>query len=344
MVSKKIFLLIGLVFTLCVSLLWSEKIELKNGNFVNGAVKQIKDGKVYLDIGESKEIGVSLEDIAPITVYRLRKRFITPNDAQACWDLGEYCFKEKLYNQAREEFNTAGELDESLKEKATEKINTVIEEESQSLMNSGLALMRDNKYEEAIKKFLELINKYPDGKYFDDANNAAKSAASFQRDKIEEENRRKEIEDRQKEQERVAKEEVALKNKYEETLKIIKEAKELNAEGLNNETDLKVALADKCYKKAIEKIVVVQDALTGIINQTKDANMMKESKDKLNEVTGWLVGIYNNLGQLWAAQYNYNEAFKWLNKALSVDPANKAASELKVKIIDIVTRLKFFPK
>jgi len=340
MINKKCILLISLIVIIITSALWAEKIELKNGNIVNGVVKEIKDGKVYLDLGESKEIGVSLEDIIPSTVYRLRQRFIKPNDAQAHWDLGDYCLKEKLYDQAREEFNAAGELDDSLKEKATDKINAIIEEESDFLMNSALALMRENKYEEALKNLKELITKYPEGKYIEEATRVATFAAEVIRHKIEEENKRKEIEEKQKEQERLTKEDAALKNKFDEAMKVIKEAKDLNAEGLNDETDFKVILADKCYKKAIEKILSSQEILASILNQTKDANLIKDGKDKLNETTGWLVGIYNNLGQLWARQYNYNEAFKWLNKALAIDPANKAASELKVKIIDIELRQK----
>jgi len=344
MFSKKIFLLIGLILILSGSLLWGEKIELKNGNIVNGAVKQIKDGKVYLDIGESKEIGILLEDIVPLTVYRLRQRFVDPNDAQAHWDLGDYCFKEKLYDQAREEFNTAGEVDGSFKEKAAEKINEVIEEESQILMNSALALMRENRYEDALKNLKELIAKYPDGKYIEEATRAATFAAEVVRHKIEEENKRRELEEKQKEQERVTKEESVLRNKYDEAIKLIKEAKDLNAEGLNDETEFKIPLADKCYKKAIEKIISSQDVLAGVFSQTKNADMIKECKDKLNEVNSWLVGFYNNLGQLWAAQGYFPEAFKWLNKALAIDPANKAASELKVKMIDIEVRKKWLPK
>jgi tetratricopeptide (TPR) repeat protein len=345
--QKVIFILAAIVFVLAPCFIWAEKIELKNGNILERTVSELKDNKVYLKIGDAKEMremGVSLNDIIPATVYRIRARFIDQEDAQAHWELGEYCLSNKLYDQAKEEFNKSCEIDEELKDKVTEKIDALVEEESQDLMNTALAFMRDTKYEDALKNLKLLLGKYPEGKYAEEATRVATFAAESLRKKIEEENKQKELEERKKEQERFTKEESILKGKYEEAAKIIAEVRELNAVGLTNETDFKIMLADKAYKKAIEKLAQAQEILVNIGNLTKDADTIKTTKEKLAEVSAWMVVVYNNLGQLWAGEVNFRESLKWLNKALIIDPMNKAASELKVKIIDIEARRKLLPK
>jgi len=345
--QKVIIILAAVICILAYSFGWAEKIELKNGNIVEGTVSELKDNKVYLKIGDAKEMremGISLNDIIPPTVYRIRARFIDQEDAQAHWELGEYCLGNKLYDQAKEEFNKANELDEELNDKTAEKINALVEEESQDLINTALAFMRDTQYEEALKRLQLLISKYPEGKYTEEATRAATFAAESLRKKIDEENKQKELEEKKKEQERVSKEESVLKSKYDEAVKIIGEVRELNAAGLTNETEFKVVLADKSYKKAIEKLISAQEMLANVSSLTKDADTIKITKEKLLEVNAWMVVVYNNLGQLWAGEVNFRESIKWLNKALVIDPMNKAASELKVKIIDIEARRKLLQK
>jgi len=333
-----------LCYAICISLLFTiilgaEKIELKNGRFIEGTVKGIKDGTVTVQQEES-EIGIPLDQLSPRSMYQLKSRFMEQDNAQSHWELGEYCAKNKMYESARKEYSRAAELDESLKDKADEKTIELVDEECRDEIEKAFALMRQSKYEESLQVLRTLIDKYPESNYVEEASRAATFAAEALRNKIEDEKKKKELEVKQKELERLSKEEIALRNKFNEAAKLVGEARNHNIEGLTSESDLKVVQADKSYKKAEEKLFAAHNILKEVMNQTKDVDLISEIKEKVNEVAGWLATTYNNLGQLWALELNIRESIKWLNKALAIDPYHKAASDLKVKLIEIQARQK----
>jgi tetratricopeptide (TPR) repeat protein len=321
--------------------IWGSQIELKNGTIIEGSVKEIKNDKVILDLGEEKEMGIALNELKPHSVYTVRQQLMDDSSAQEHWTLGEYCLSNKLYDQSRNEFEKAAEIDETLKDKADEKITLIVEEEYTAAIENAVELMKQNKYEEALNILQKLIGKYPDSKYAEEATKAAAFATQMIRHNMEEESKIKEAEQKKKEQEQLAKRETELKKKYlNEVVKPVKEVGELNAAGLESEGENNSIQADKSYKKALEKLAAAKTSLIAMLDQTRDVNLLSEGREKLREINGWMVTLYNNLGQLWAMELNFREAIKWLNKALALDPSNKPASDLKVKIIELEAQRK----
>ncbi|MBI4834463.1 MAG: hypothetical protein HY811_06570 [Planctomycetes bacterium] len=330
-----------IIFLILASQVWGDEFELKNGTIIEGTVKEIKNDKVILNLGDEKEMGLSLNELKPHSVYIIRQQLMDTSNAQEHWTLGEYCLNNKLYDYSRNEFEKAAEIDENLKEKADEKLVLIVEEESTTIIENSVELMKQNKYEEALNNLQKLISKYPDSKYAEEATKAAAFATQMIRHNMEEENKIKEAEQKKKEQEQLTKKEIELRKKYSaEVVKLVKEVNELNTAGLESEGENNFIQADKLYKKAIEKLVTAKSALIAVLDQTRDVNLLSEGREKLREINGWMVTIYNNLGQLWAMELNFRESIKWLNKALALDPSNKPASDLKVKIIELEAQRK----
>ncbi len=322
---------------LCVFDLDAEVIKLKNGNSISGEIQEIKKDHIIIEIPNG-QTSVFFKDMVPQSVYDIRLQAIDLEDAQAHLDLAEYCLTHTLYTLAQKEFEEAARLDDAFEEIVTQKTKALAEQESQYVLKRAYDLIKEEKYKAALEQLQVLFQKYPESQYAEEAKKIAAFTGEAAKHKIEEEVSRKEMLVQQKENEKLERVERALREKFSLALTALKQARQLNSDALNWESKSQFSRAVKAYGRAERELLNSEKLLGLVVNQTQDVELMTSAQKHFDDLKEWFITIYNNLGQLHAYQLNFHEALRWLNRTLAVDPHNKIAQELKLKIIDIEAR------
>jgi hypothetical protein len=106
-------MLLGLILLVGHGVAWAEMVTLKTpGGSVRGEVVRVTKSEVILKTSAGKEKMLPLAFLKPKEVYACRKRVVPAEDAQAHFDLGEYCMKHGLKDEGSLELMIAKRLDE----------------------------------------------------------------------------------------------------------------------------------------------------------------------------------------------------------------------------------------
>lgn len=315
----------------------AEIVELKNGGRMEGEVVELTADTLRMKVGEAI-VSIAVQDIAPYSLYGLRLRRLDAKDARGRLALAIYCIENNLFAEARRELNKVVELDPSLAQEVAAKKEEVRKKEPPFLLEKAQALLKQEKYEEAMKELQVLLRVYPESEQATAARKImADTAAEIRRRNEEREKALAQME-KKKMDDKAQEAEKAIANRLERVGTLIEKAKEFNAEGLTNEGENKVTLADRAYGRAVEQLAEAKVIIQEVLANSKDEDTLATAKDKLAEVNRWLVIVYTNLGNLHALEQNYREALKWLNKALVIDQTDRVAVELKLRVSEQIIR------
>jgi tetratricopeptide (TPR) repeat protein len=332
-----LLVLAGICLSLAQLSVRAEVVEMKKGGRIEGEVVELTADTLKLKVGEAI-VSVAVRDVAPYSFYELRLRRMDPKDAAARFALAVYCIENNLFSEARRELSKTVELDASLAQEVEAKSEEIRKKEPAFLLEKSQALLKQEKYDEAMKELQSLLRIYPEGEQATAARKVLADTAAEIRKKNEEKEKvvaqieKKKVDDRAQEAEKM------VADRFERAAKRIEEAKELNAEGLNREGENKFTLADKAYVRAAERLLEVKVIVQETLANSKDVDVLAAAKDKLAEVNRWLVIVYTNLGNLYALEQNYREALKWLNRALVIDQTDRVAVELKLRVCEQIIR------
>lgn len=310
----------------------AETIELKTGAMLSGEIVEYDDVKLTLDI-EGARMVIKLAEIAPYQVYRLRMKHVKDGDAKAHFELGEYCRANNLFIQGKSEYDKSLALDATLDAKVKPALAALAVAEADSILAKGKAAIADGHLDEALKQLQVLLSRYPDLPQAHDAKTLlAETTASLKQRNEEKERQLKALAEQKAG--KGGKGEDELTARFQEALKQIEEGKTQNAEGLDAEGATKTSRAQKAYEKGVASFREAREAVADILKNSKDVDLLAAAKEKAPELDRWLVIGYDNLGHLWAIEFNFRESLKWLNKALAIDPNDKFALELKLKMAE----------
>lgn len=327
---------------LAASLASADTIEFKNGNRLTGEVTSITRDKVAIQMEEASA-AFDTKDLDPYCFYRLYAPYV-PQGGAAHMELATYLAGEKAYEPARKEFLKAVVFDENLAAEVDAKLKEVNDAEAKGLFDDATAAVAAQRYEEALSRFQQILQRFPDSPLAEQSKKAMSDAA----DAIAKENEAKkallaqlaakQADDKNKQGEAL------LKSKADTAAKDLEDGKKLNADGLEQEGKGKLTRADRAYQSAASKLVEAKNLLLEVQSGTKDDELAKTAREKLPEVDKWLIAVYDNLGHMWAMQQNFRDALLWLNRALAIDPTDKTASELKLKIAEEQIKLQQQPR
>ncbi len=329
------------ILLLAAAVAHADSIEFKNGVRISGEILGITRDKVTVQVEEAT-VGFDTRELDPYCFYRLYAPFV-PQDAKAHLELAVYLAAEKAYEPARKEFLKAVVFDENLAADVDAKLREVNEAEAKALFEDGAAAAVAEKYEEALSRFQQILQRFPDTPFAEEAKKAMAAAAdAIQKKNAEKQALLAQLAAKQK-QDKEQQGEALMKAKADAAAKSLEDGKKLNADGLENDGLGKVTRADRAWQSAAAKLIEAKNLFLEVQSGTKDEALLGQVKEKLPECDKWLVAVYDNLGHMWSAQQNFREARLWLNRALAIDPSDKVATELKLRIAEEEMRLRQFP-
>ncbi len=310
----------------------AESIELKTGTVLQGELAEVTEAGVTLLI-DGAQMTIKMADIAPYQVHRLRTRMVKEKDAAGRFALAEYCKSNQLFSQARSEYEKALAVDPALAEKVTPALEALSTAEADAYLARGREAISAEKLEDALRQFQLLLSRFPDLPQAREAKAMMTETTAALKAKNEEKERQLRAIAEQKAG-RGGKDEEALAARFQEALKQIEEGKKANADGLDHEGATKTSKAQRAYEKAVTHFRDARETVAEILKGSKDVDLLAAAKEKAPELDRWLVICYDNLGHLWAIEFNFRESLKWLNKALAIDANDKFALELKLKMAE----------
>lgn len=309
----------------------AETIELKTGTTMQGEIVETTADAIVLEV-DGARLTIKMSDIAPYQQYRLRVKQLADGDAPGHFALGEFCRASGLYSQARTEYDKALAIDAALGDKIRPALEALATAEADAWLGRGKAAIQEGRLEDALKHLQVLTSRFPDTAQAADAKTLMAEATQSLRQRNEEKERQlKALADQRAGKGRGEEE---LTARFQTALRLVEEGKLANAEGLDHEGATKTSRAQKAFEKAVAAFREAREIVAEILKTSKDVDLLAAAKEKAPELDRWLVIGYENLGHLWAVEFNFREALKWLNKALAIDPNDKFALELKLKMAE----------
>ena len=314
-----------------------EVVQLKGeGTLLVGKVTNITDTTIEMTTKEGK-VTIDIGQVHPASVYKLRSTRIDQKNAQAHWALADYCKANGLYGFAIEEYDKAAALDSSLKDKAKGVKDELRSEDARSKFERAKRLGAEKKYLDAQDLLKQLIERFADTPYAEEARKEMDKLATEVAK--ENETRRAELEEkkRKKEEEAAKAAENAEKTDFKRAQDLIVESRTSWNEGLDWEAKGNLTKADKAWKATDAKLIASR-MLCEKLEKSNDVNMIKSAKDVEKEIDAWIVRTSYRLGRLWATELNYTEAIGWLNKGLKIEPDHHLINEVLLTLTQLRMR------
>ena len=311
-------------------------VQLKGeGKLLVGKVTEITDKTLEMTLRDGSKVTLDLKEIHPVSVYKVRAARVDPKNAAARWELGEFCKANGLYAFATEEYDKAAALDAGLKDRAKKAKEQMRSDDSRAKFEQAKRLGAEKKYAEALDVLKQLIERYSDTPYFEEARKELdKLTAELAK---ENEAKRAELEEkrRKKDEEAAKAAENVEKADFKRSQDFIVEARASYNEGLDWEAKANITKADKAWKASDARLAAAR-GICEKLEKSNDVNMIKAAKDLEKEIDGWIVRTCYRLGRIWATELTYQEAIGWLNKGLKIEPDHHLINE----VLLLLTQLK----
>ncbi len=316
-----------------------EVIQLKGeGKLLVGKITNVTDTTIEMTLSkEGKSVTLDIGQIHPVSVYKIRAARIDAKSATAHWELGDYCKANGLYAFAGEEFDKAAAIDGGLKDKAKRAREQMRSEDARTKFEQAKRFGAEKKYADALDLLKQLIERFPDTPYFEEAKKELEKLTSELAK--ENEQKRAEIEEkkRKKDEEAVKLAEAAEKADLKRAQDLVVESRNSWNEGLDWEAKGNLTKADKAWKGSDAKLGAAR-GLCEKLEKSNDVNMIKSAKDLEKEIDGWIVRTCYRVGRLWATELNYTEAIGWLNKGLKLEPDHHLINEVLLTLTQLRMR------
>ncbi|HLY08916.1 MAG TPA: hypothetical protein VKW04_06340 [Planctomycetota bacterium] len=315
-------------------------LQKKDGGIVVGRIQKLDTDTVEILVnGEKDPRKISLRELNPYSVYKIRLDRIDKTSGEAHLGLAEFCMANGLYPPATKEFEEAAKLDKSLEEKAKKRRDEAHNEDGRARFEDSKRLAAERKYDESNKICQLLVEKYADTPYADEARRLiAKIAEDIAK---ENEAKKKQIEDNKeaKEKKKAAITENQEKDILAKTGDMIDDAGKLWLEGLDGEAK-NLTRGEKAWRAAEASIQAARRNLEFLL-KSNDLETIKKAKDMERACDAILVKVYYRLGRMWAVELNYPVALEWLNKAVKVphdDQMDRQINEILLTISQLKMR------
>jgi tetratricopeptide (TPR) repeat protein len=312
-------------------------VQLKDNSILVGKIVKIDDAGIKMELKPTGTVERAWKDIQPYSVYRIKAPRIDQNNAQAHFDLGDYCLANGLFANAATEFDKALELDKSMADKVSKKKTELRNEEARNKFEEAKKFAADKRFDEAAKSLHYVIEKFADTTYAADAKKeVAKIVEEIKKDN---EARLKDLEEKAKARDaaKTRKVEEGEKGVIASTLEGLDDARKQWAEGLDWESKGNLTKADRAYKTADARLVAGKRNTESLL-KSNDVDVLKQAKDLDKELDAWTVRNCYRLGRMWATELNYTEALVWLNKGIKIAPDDHLLNEVLLTLTQLNMR------
>lgn len=313
-------------------------IQRRDGGILVGRILKMGPSNIEIIVnGDREPRRISIRDVMPYSIYRLRLERCNKDRGADRMTLGEFCLANGLYSTAAREFEKAAELDKSLAAKAGQKRAEAHNEDARTKFEEARGLHLKKDFSGATKLLHTILNRYSDTPYAAEAQKLVTSIAA----------QIKKANEQKKEQLAKAKKQKILdglkvkenqdKDVQNQIVKMIEDAAKFWGEGLDHEPR-NLTRADRAWRAA-EQSLLKAKAYTAHLLKSNDVEMLKKGKELDAQVNGWLVKTYYRLGRMWAVELSYPRALEWLNKGMKL-PKSEAMEHLFNDVLVEITKLK----
>ncbi len=308
--------------------LYGDAIQLKNGKIVKGKVEKLTEDKVVINQttgdGEKARISISLDDVLPSSVYRLRIRYGTVSSPADHYELARFCLENNLFVYAREHFKKSAAKGKGGKyeKKGSKGLKKIDRKEAATLYLKGVSEMDRKKYGEAIDRFQELLRRFPG------SNHASKARKKVQ-----------EITNILRQDDEKSKKQGGKSTKKEIKTRIrsfVEAGKQQIKNGYKMEADQKYASAFSRYEDAVAQFKTARFSIRNNLSKPrwKGEKKFKETLRDYDETAKeQLKQVYTTMAELYSLEGDIESALKWVNKTLALEPMYEPARKLKRLII-----------
>lgn len=315
-------------------------LQKKDGGILVGRILKLEaDSLDVLVNGEKEPRKISLKELNPYSVYKIRLDRIDKTSGEARMGLGEFCMATGLYSAAAKEFEEAGKLDKSLEEKARKRREEAHSEDARARFEEAKRNATEKRYERANEICQVLIEKYSDTPYFDEAK---KLVARIAED-IAKENEAKKAQLAEKKDEKEKKAAAVKENQEKDVLgktsELIDEGGKLWLEGLDGEAK-NLTKGERAWRGAEIALLTARRNVEFLL-KSNDLETIKKAKEFDRQIDSVLVKVYYRMGRMWAVELSYPNALEWLNKAIKVphdDQMDRQINEILLTISQLKMR------
>ena len=308
-----------------------EVVWLRDNTAREGVVIRVTDDSVTLRDDQS-EITLPLADVRPDIAHRLLRARLSDNDAAGWYRLGEFALKNGLHAEALQAFNRVVDLDPKQKATLEPKIDEVRAADAESIFARARALAAEDKFEDALRTYSVLLNKYPASGHAAQAKDELKALAERIQRANDERQKRLAAAQQAAQDQRAQADDAADAARLTRALKAYEEGQKAFAEGLDQEGRGVSGRARKAWEASVAKLEESRAALLDLQTKAKTPAVQDAAKREVATVTRILIAVYDSLGQMEAVDQSFRDAVRWFNKALALDAADKVATDLKARI------------
>lgn len=314
-------------------------VQLKNGSVQRGKILRVDDRGVELQISKHNTIFYEYKVLNPNSAYSIRRSRIDPGNPKDHVELARFCKRLGLPSRAIDHFRKAMDLDPSLKSDLEKEIKDLRTAEAARLYRSAKAIIdqeREDEYEDAAGAIHEILDKYYDTPYGEEARKLDDRLADKIRERAE--RRRKEKERKQK-----AERSRQYRRQIEEPLRRIEKdlegIPEIWGSGLDYEASGSALRAVQAWQGAEQKLLKIGLSIQELRKKAGDALVTQRLDLLALQTNRWKVRVYLSLARIYAVdQLDYLGSLRWINKALKLDPDNEPAWSLKLMVSEAVLK------
>jgi tetratricopeptide (TPR) repeat protein len=296
-----------------------------------GTILQVTREAVTLRTKEG-EITLPVADLRPDCAWRLLKARLGEKDLRGWHDLGDFALKSGLHAEALQAFHRVIEIDPSQRAALEPKIEEVRAADAAALFKRAQGLAAEEKYEDALRAYSYLLDKYPASGHAAQAKEELKALAA----KIEKQNeeRRQRLADAQQlaQEQRAQAGEAAEAQRLARAVRAAEEGQKLFVEGLDHEGKGVTGRAEKAWEAAVAKFEEARAIHLDLQAKAKAPAVQDAARREAAAVTRLLIVTCDSLGQMAATEQSFRDAIRWFNKALALDPTDRVATDLKARI------------
>lgn len=316
-----------------------EILHKKNGELVRGKPTRFDDKGIMMKLSPNSEVFFPYEQLNPVSAYELRRKYMDKESFDQHLSLARFCRRFELYRDAVNHLQEAlRRAPEERKEELEAEINEVRSEDAGKKVKRAKEILSNQearRYAEASRLLREVMDKYADTPYFEEAKALDLKLAEAIKETSKNPPR--------KEPEKAPEVPSGERPKPDELAARIsatfEEVEKLWHQGLDQETQ--ATQPDRAFvpwTQAEGRLVDLKSVVQHKIKEKGNADPATEPA--LKQIDQWLIRLYLSMARLRLELVQPAEALKNCNKGIKLSPDHPHLNQLKVAITEILLRIK----
>lgn len=309
----------------------NEIIWLRDNTSREGVVVRVTREAVTLR-HQGGEATLSIDGLRPDCAYHLLRTRLSADDVRGWYELGDFAYRNGIYAEALQAYNRVVSLDPNQRAALEPRVEEVRAADAKAIFDRAAAWVAEEKYEDALRAFSLLLDKYPTSGHAAQAKEELKKLKDLILRQNEDRQKRLAAVQQQAQEQKAQADAASEAQRLTRALAGVEEGQKLFREGLDQEGQGATGRAERAWQAAASKLEEARVTLADLQATARTQNVQDAAKRELASVTRILIAAYDSLGQMAATEQSFRDAIRWFNKALALDPTDRVATDLKARM------------